>query len=90
MDEGGETFFPRALNEEGREYNPWNGDHEAPRNLDLASTPHTSHTLRTHFARTSRAHHLPLACPSPRLPLACPSPLFAPLLSCPSRSHLGA
>jgi len=28
VDEGGETFFPRALNEEGREYNPWNGDHE--------------------------------------------------------------
>jgi prolyl 4-hydroxylase len=26
--EGGETFFPRALNEEGREYHPWNGDHE--------------------------------------------------------------
>lgn len=26
--EGGETFFPRALNEEGKEYNPWNGDHE--------------------------------------------------------------
>ena len=25
---GGETFFPRALNAEGREYNPWNGDHE--------------------------------------------------------------
>jgi len=28
VDEGGETFFPRALNEEGREYHPWNGDHE--------------------------------------------------------------
>ena len=26
--EGGETFFPRALNEAGREYHPWNGDHE--------------------------------------------------------------
>eukprot|EP00966_Prymnesium_polylepis_P199204 4615599-Prymnesium_polylepis.1 len=26
--EGGETFFPRALNEAGREYKPWNGDHE--------------------------------------------------------------
>ena len=25
---GGETFFPRALNAEGREYHPWNGDHE--------------------------------------------------------------
>ena len=28
MDEGGETFFPRALNEHGKEYHPWNGDHE--------------------------------------------------------------
>jgi prolyl 4-hydroxylase len=26
--EGGETFFPRALNADGREYHPWNGDHE--------------------------------------------------------------
>ena len=26
--EGGETFFPRALNEAGQEYHPWNGDHE--------------------------------------------------------------
>jgi len=26
--EGGETFFPRALNNEGKEYHPWNGDHE--------------------------------------------------------------
>ncbi len=26
--EGGETFFPRALNESGVEYMPWNGDHE--------------------------------------------------------------
>mmetsp|Transcript_7052 Transcript_7052/g.18410 ORF Transcript_7052/g.18410 Transcript_7052/m.18410 type:complete len:338 (+) Transcript_7052:380-1393(+) len=26
--EGGETFFPRALNASGVEYNPWNGDHE--------------------------------------------------------------
>ena len=26
--EGGETYFPRALNEEGKEYKPWNGDHE--------------------------------------------------------------
>ena len=25
---GGETFFPRALNAEGKEYKPWNGDHE--------------------------------------------------------------
>ena len=25
---GGETFFPRALNEQGKEYKPWNGDHE--------------------------------------------------------------
>jgi prolyl 4-hydroxylase len=25
---GGETFFPRALNEQGQEYHPWNGDHE--------------------------------------------------------------
>jgi len=24
----GETFFPRALNAEGKEYTPWNGDHE--------------------------------------------------------------
>jgi len=24
---GGETYFPRALNENGEEYNPWNGDH---------------------------------------------------------------
>ena len=28
VDEGGETFFPRALNEMGKEYHPWNGDHE--------------------------------------------------------------
>ena len=28
VDEGGETFFPRALNAEGKEYKPWNGDHE--------------------------------------------------------------
>lgn len=26
--EGGETFFPRALDAEGKEYHPWNGDHE--------------------------------------------------------------
>lgn len=26
--EGGETFFPRALNEQGQEYHRWNGDHE--------------------------------------------------------------
>ena len=26
--EGGETFFPRALNAAGKEYKPWNGDHE--------------------------------------------------------------
>lgn len=26
--EGGETFFPRALNEQGREYHPWNHDHD--------------------------------------------------------------
>jgi len=26
--EGGETFFPRALNAAGKEYHPWNGDHE--------------------------------------------------------------
>jgi len=26
--EGGETFFPRALNKDGKEYSPWNGDHE--------------------------------------------------------------
>ncbi|KAG8464313.1 hypothetical protein KFE25_003376 [Diacronema lutheri] len=26
--DGGETFFPRALNASGVEYNPWNGDHE--------------------------------------------------------------
>lgn len=25
--EGGETYFPRALNENGTEYKPWNGDH---------------------------------------------------------------
>jgi hypothetical protein len=28
VEEGGETFFPRALNSEGHEYKPWNGDHE--------------------------------------------------------------
>jgi hypothetical protein len=28
VEEGGETFFPRALNAEGKEYKPWNGDHE--------------------------------------------------------------
>mmetsp|Transcript_21811 Transcript_21811/g.50147 ORF Transcript_21811/g.50147 Transcript_21811/m.50147 type:complete len:193 (-) Transcript_21811:194-772(-) len=28
VQEGGETFFPRALNEHGKEYHPWNGDHE--------------------------------------------------------------
>jgi len=28
VSEGGETFFPRALNAEGKEYHPWNGDHE--------------------------------------------------------------
>jgi len=28
VDAGGETYFPRALNEAGAEYNPWNGDHE--------------------------------------------------------------
>jgi len=28
VEEGGETFFPRALNSEGKEYKPWNGDHE--------------------------------------------------------------
>lgn len=27
-EEGGETFFPRALNENGTEYHPWNGDHK--------------------------------------------------------------
>merc|ERR1719240_1720012 len=26
VEDGGETFFPRALNEHGREYHPWNGD----------------------------------------------------------------
>ena len=26
--QGGETFFPRALNADGKEYHPWNGDHE--------------------------------------------------------------
>ena len=28
MTAGGETFFPRALNADGNEYHPWNGDHE--------------------------------------------------------------
>lgn len=28
VEQGGETFFPRALNSEGNEYKPWNGDHE--------------------------------------------------------------
>jgi len=28
VEKGGETFFPRALNESGLEYKPWNGDHE--------------------------------------------------------------
>lgn len=28
VEEGGETYFPRALNEEGAEYQPWNGDLE--------------------------------------------------------------
>lgn len=28
VEEGGETFFPRALNASGVEYKPWNGDHE--------------------------------------------------------------
>lgn len=28
VQEGGETFFPRALNASGHEYMPWNGDHE--------------------------------------------------------------
>ena len=26
--DGGETFFPRALNEDGKEYHPWNGNHD--------------------------------------------------------------
>ena len=28
VSEGGETFFPRALNAKGQEYHRWNGDHE--------------------------------------------------------------
>eukprot|EP00039_Didymoeca_costata_P009651 m.128190 g.128190 ORF g.128190 m.128190 type:complete len:510 (-) comp14558_c1_seq1:803-2332(-) len=28
VENGGETYFPRALNEKGEEYNPWNGDYK--------------------------------------------------------------